>query len=56
MKLLPEVSAKYKLVGLSPGKYQFANYGELDLTTIDLKEADALVRIGFPYLVLKKKN
>lgn len=56
MKLNPEVSAKYNLVGVKPGKYQFSGFGEIDLTKIDLAEADGLVKMGFPHLVLKKPS
>lgn len=56
MKLIPEVAAKYNLVGIKPGKYQFSGFGEIDLTKIDLVEADGLVKLGFPHLVTKKKN
>jgi len=56
MKLNPDVSAKYNLVGVTPGKYQFNGFGIIDLTKIDLAEADGLVKLGFPHLVEKKKT
>ena len=55
MKLKKEVTEKYNLVDVMPGKHQFAGYGDIDLTTLTLSDADALFNIGFPYLQLKKK-
>ncbi len=53
-KLLPEVSEKYTLKTIRPGKYNFDKYGTLDLRTLSLEKADKLVENGFPFLVLKK--
>lgn len=55
-KLQDEVSAKYDLVGTTPGKHRFADFGELDLTRITAKDAKSLVAAGFPYLKLKSKD
>jgi hypothetical protein len=54
-KLLDEVSSKYDLVGTKPGKFLFADFGELDLTAITAKDAKILVDAGFPYLKPKGK-
>jgi len=54
-KLRDEVSSKYDLVGCKPGKFRFANFGELDLTKITAKDAKTLVDAGFPYLKPKGK-
>ncbi len=55
-KLKKEVAEKYSLKSIRPGKYAFAKFGEIDLRTITLKQADELVKKGFPFLVLKKKD
>lgn len=55
-KLLDEVSSKYDLVGTKAGKFRFADFGELDLTTITAKDAKNLVEAGFPYLKPKGKT
>lgn len=52
--LKAEVAEKYKLVGVKPGKYQFNGFGEIDLSSISLAEADGLYKLKFPHLVLKK--
>jgi hypothetical protein len=52
--LLPEVAAKYKLVGISPGTYSFSGIGTLDLCSMDLALADQLAANGFQFLELKK--
>lgn len=54
MKLNSEVAAKYKLVDINHSKIQFASFGVIDVTKIDVTEADILYKAGFPHLVLKK--
>ncbi len=54
MKLQPDVAKKYRLVSIRPGKYNFKDFGEIDLRKITLKQADELVTKGFPFL--KKRN
>ncbi len=55
-KLPKEVAEKYNLKSIRAGKYVFPKFGEIDLRTITLKQADELVKKGFPFLVLKKKD
>lgn len=49
------VREKYKLT-VSPGLYHFQGFGEIDLQTLTLDQADDLVKRGFPYLILKKQS
>ncbi len=56
MKLLKEVSEKYQLKTIRPGKYHFPDFGLIDLSKITIHEADELVDKGFPFLVKKKIN
>ena len=51
-KLSKEVARKYKLSIITAGKFNFKNFGVIDLRTISLEKADALVAKGFPYLQL----
>lgn len=54
MKALhPEVQAKYALVGIRPGKYNFKGFGEIDLCTLTIQKADSLVARGFPHLKIR---
>nr|WP_199079083.1 hypothetical protein [Pedobacter sp. ASV19] len=55
-KLPAEVSEKYNLKDIVAGLYDFPGFGQIDLQTISLEKADALVSSGFPYLVAKKKK
>ena len=56
-KALPaEVAEKYNLKIIRPGKYNFDKFGTIDLRTISLEKADALVEKGFTFLVAKAKN
>lgn len=48
--LHPDVSTKYHLVGIRPGKYNFKGFGEIDLCKLTLKKADSLVAQGFGFL------
>ncbi len=50
----PEVAAKYALIGIRPGKYNFKNFGEIDLCQITQARADDLVKRGFPHLKLRQ--
>lgn len=52
----PEVAAKYALIGIRPGKYNFKNFGEIDLGNISLPKADDLFKRGFPHLKLRQAN
>jgi len=45
-----EVLKKYKLVGIEAGIHNFPVFGTVDLTTITLAEADAMVKLGFKFL------
>jgi len=47
-------SDKYNL-NISPGRYHFFGFGEIDCSNLTLKQADALFASGFPHLVLKPK-
>jgi hypothetical protein len=49
------VIEKYKLTA-KPGLYHFQGFGEIDLRTLTLDQADNLVKRGFPYLILKKQS
>lgn len=49
------VTEKYKLTA-KPGLYHFQGFGEIDLRTLTLDQADNLVKRGFPYLILKKQS
>lgn len=49
-----EVSAKYKLVGVKPGRYHVAGFGFIDLVNMSLALADQLYKAGFPFLQEKK--
>ena len=54
MKTLhPEVAAKYALIGIRPGKYNFKGFGEIDLSTLSVAKADNLVSRGFPHFKLR---
>jgi len=55
MKLQDEVSAKYRLVTIRPGKHYFPQFGEVDLRKIKLQKADELFAKGFPFLKLREK-
>lgn len=55
-QLMTEVSDKYKLVGVSPGEYQFADFGTIDLCKVNVARADALVAAGFMHLVKRDKK
>ena len=55
MKLQDEVAAKYRMISLRPGKYNFPGFGTIDLREINLKKADELVANGFPFLKLREK-
>ena len=54
-ELSPEVAKKYEVKGVEVGRYSYAQFGEIDLESITLEEADHLHRAKFPHLVLKKK-
>lgn len=54
LELAKEVGEKYDLHTLHPGIYDVAGFGRVDLTTISLEQADALVAFGFPFLILKE--
>lgn len=54
IKLKDDVAQKYNLVGWSGGHKQlFGSMGIVDINEINLSKADALVKRGFKYLVLK---
>jgi len=55
-KLPADVAKKYKLVTIRPGKYNFQKFGEVDLRTISLEKADAIVARGFQYLQLSDEG
>ena len=48
----PEIAGKFMVVGVEPGEVVTVTHGRVDLRTIDLATATALVATGnFPYLV-----
>lgn len=51
--LKSEVAAKYALIGIRPGKYNFKGFGEIDLGEITVPKADELYKRGFPHLKLR---
>ena len=51
--LHPDVAAKYTLVGVKPGVYDFADFGRIDLCAMGLAMADRLHKAGASFLRLK---
>lgn len=51
--LKSEVAAKYTLMGIRPGKYNFKGFGEIDLCALSVARADDLFRRGFQFLKLR---
>lgn len=45
---------KYEITGVAPGKHYVAGFGWVDLTKLDVTEADHLYNAKFPFL--KKKS
>lgn len=56
MRLQPDVEVKYRLVRIRPGKYNFSDFGTIDLREIDVKQADELYQKGFQFLELKEEK
>lgn len=55
MKALnPQVAAKYQLIAIRPGKYNFKGFGEIDLCSLSIARADDLFRRGFPHFRLRE--
>lgn len=52
--LNPEVAAKYVVVAIRPGKYNFKGFGEIDLCALTVSRADELVKRNFPHLKLRQ--
>ncbi len=50
--LRKEVAQKYKLITIRADKYNFPDYGYIDLRQINVKKADELFNKGFPFLKL----
>ncbi len=48
-------SDKYNLT-IPPGRYHVHGFGEVDLRSLTMQQADHLVSKGFPYLVAKPKG
>jgi len=55
-KLNEAVAEKFDLIGVTPGKHNFAHFGEIDLCAIGITEARVLIKAGFPYLKEKAKT
>jgi hypothetical protein len=53
-QLKNEVAAKYNLIGIRPGKYNFKGFGELDLRTLSVAQVDSLVSRGFTHFKLRE--
>jgi hypothetical protein len=51
--LQPEVRAKYILIGIRPGKYNFKGFGEIDLCALSVARVDSLVERGFTHFKLR---
>lgn len=45
---------KYDVIGVEPGIHHVAGFGRIDLTKLDVEEADHLYKAKFPFL--QKKN
>ncbi|SDG67732.1 hypothetical protein SAMN05421827_109127 [Pedobacter terrae] len=54
--MVKAVSDKYKLVGITEGKHQVAEFGIIDFSKIDLGLANQLYKAGVPFLVKKNKS
>lgn len=54
--MVKAVSDKYKLVGITEGKHQVAEFGVIDFAKIDLSLANQLFKAGIPFLVKKNKS
>lgn len=52
-QLRPEVARRYFVPTIKPGKYNFKGFGDIDLTTLSIEQADALFERKFPFLKLK---
>lgn len=48
--LRPETSALFQVKSLKPGKYNFKDFGQIDLRNLTPEEAESLVKQGFKYL------
>lgn len=46
---------KYEIVGVEPGIHDVAGFGKIDLTKLDVEEADHLFNAKFPFLQKKSK-
>lgn len=53
IKLPAEVAEKYEVSGAPSGRFVDPLFGEVDLYTITVKQAQRLVNRGFQYLVPK---
>ncbi len=53
-KFSPAAAEKYNLKNVAPGLYDFPGFGEINLETITLEQADDLAARKFPYLAAKK--
>lgn len=52
-KTLKTFEEKYEIVGVEPGIHDVAGFGKVDLTKLDIEEADNLFKQKFPFLKLK---
>lgn len=52
-KLKPEVAEKFELAKETPIHGGFPGYGEIDLSELNLEQAQSLIENGFPYLIVK---
>jgi hypothetical protein len=52
-ELKPEVAEVFELVKIQPGKHHFNGFGVIDLTEIDLAQAEVLHKRGLHHLVRK---
>lgn len=46
----PAIDGKFKVVGVEPGIIVTKKFGDVDLRTVSLEQADLLVKAGFRYL------
>jgi len=49
-----KITVKYVFTGIIPGKYHFADFGEIDLATLSEEEKSVLHSRGFPFIVKQK--
>jgi len=49
-----KITVKYVFTGIVPGKYHFADFGEIDLVALTEEQQAELHSRGFPFIVKQK--